>query len=83
MIKEYELVEEGFEKIVVTTEESGDEKDYYYYQLKLSENILLSSLESDTVTNSHWPVYWYEVDWEFKDLEDIQTFIALHKKVKT
>ena len=81
MITEQELLEEGFEKIEVPTEESGDENDYYYYQLKLSDDVLLTSLESDTITNSHWAVYWYEVDWEFKDIIDIQTLIALHKKV--
>ena len=49
--------------------------------MKLSDDVLLTSIESDTITNGHWPVYWYEVDWEFKDIIDVQTLIALHKKV--
>ena len=81
MITEQELLEEGFEKIEVPVEESGDQNDYYYYSMKLSDDVLLTSIESDTITNGHWPVYWYEVDWEFKDIIDIQTLIALHKKV--
>lgn len=80
MITEQELLEEEFERVDVPTEESGDEKDYYYYQLKLSEDVLLTSIESDMVTNGHWPVYWYDINWEFKNIEDIQILIALHKK---
>ena len=28
---EQELIEEGFERVDVLTEESGDKNDYYYY----------------------------------------------------
>jgi hypothetical protein len=81
MITEQELLEEGFERIDVPKEESGNEKDYFYYQLQLSEDLLLTSIESDMITNGHWSVYWYDVNWEFKDILDVQTVIALHKKL--
>jgi hypothetical protein len=77
---EQELIEEGFERIDVLTEESGDKNDYYYYSLKLNSDFVLISDESDEIVNSQWQVYCYEIDVTIKDIEDVQVLIGLFSK---
>lgn len=80
MIREHELIEEGFERVDVLASESDNENDYYHYQLDLNDDFTLISDASDEITNNQWNVYCYEIDVVIKDIEDIQTLIALHKK---
>jgi hypothetical protein len=82
MIKEHELIEEGFERVDVLASESDNEKDYYHYQLELNDDFTLISDASDEITNNQWNVYCYEIDVTIKDIEDVQTLIALHQKWK-
>lgn len=82
MIREHELIEEGFERVDVLASESGNEKDYYHYQLVLNDDFTLISDASDEITNNQWNVYCYEIDVTIKDIEDVQTLIALHQKWK-
>lgn len=82
MIREHELVEEGFEKVEVPTSESDNQNDYYYYELKLNENFTLISDASDEINNNNWNVHCYEIDITIKDIEDIQALIALNSKWK-
>lgn len=82
MIREHELIEEGFERVDVLASESDNENDYYHYQLDLNDNFTLISDASDEITNNQWNVYCYEIDVVIKDIEDIQTLIALHNKWK-
>jgi hypothetical protein len=79
-MKEQELIEEGFEKVEVLMEDSGDKTDYHYYTLHLNDNFTLISEESTAVTRDRWTVSCYEIDMCFKDIEDVQTMIALYKK---
>jgi hypothetical protein len=80
MIREHELIEEGFERVDVLTEESGNENDYYHYQLSLNDDFTLISDASDEINNNQWNVYCYEIAVTLKDIEDIQTLISLHQK---
>ena len=82
MIREHELIEEGFERVDVLASESDNENDYYHYQLDLNDNFTLISDASDEITNNKWNVYCYEIVVVIKDIEDIQTLIALHNKWK-
>ena len=77
---EQELIEEGFERVDVLTEESGDKNDYYYYSLALNSDFVLISDESDEIVNSQWQVYCYEIDVTIKDIEDVQALIGLFRK---
>lgn len=82
MIKEHELVEEGFKKVIVPTSESGNENDFYYYELKLNESFTLISDANDEINNNNWNVYCYEIDITIKHIEDIQTLVALNSRWK-
>ena len=77
---EEELIEEGFNRIDILIEESGDKNDYYYYSLKLNSDFVLISDESDEIVNSQWQVYCYEIDVTIKDIEDVQVLIGLFSK---
>lgn len=79
-MKESELIEEGFERIDVLIEESGDPTDYYYFKLNLINNIVLTSNSSDEAGKKNWIVYLDDNNFMIKDIEDIQTLIALANK---
>jgi len=79
---EEELIEEGFERIDVPVEESGDETDYYYYRLSFGSGLGLYSSESNDSPKNKWRVIFEEFADNITDIEDIQTLKALFKKWK-
>jgi hypothetical protein len=80
---EEELIEEGFERIDVPIEESGDEEDYYYYRYSLGSGFSLHSSENTDSPNNKWRVVFEEFSDNITDIEDVQTLLALFKKWKT
>jgi len=58
---EQELIDLGFNKIIVTDEESNNGYDYYYYSLDLMEGLELISTDSDHSTTHGWEVF--NPDW--------------------
>lgn len=79
-MRESELIEEGFERVDVPIQESGDKTDYYYYKYNLSDHDILISSTSDDAAEKNWIVYLNENDFNIRDIEDIQALIALFKK---
>jgi len=79
-MREEELIEEGFERVDVLVEESGDQSDYYYYTLNLEPALDLTSNASDEAGEKNWVVYCYDLEICIRDIEDIQTLILLYKK---
>jgi hypothetical protein len=57
---EQDLIDLGFNKIIVTDEESNNGYDYYYYSLNLMEGLNLDSTDSDHSTTHTWEVRNYE-----------------------
>lgn len=80
---EEELIEEGFERIDVPIEESGDEEDYYYYKFSFGKGFGLYSSENTDSSKNKWRVTFDEFSDNITDIEDIQTLKALLKKWKT
>jgi len=58
---EQDLIDLGFNKIIVTDEESNNGYDYYYYSLDLMEGLELISTDSDHSTTHSWEVF--NPDW--------------------
>jgi hypothetical protein len=58
---EQDLIDLGFNKIIVTDEESNNGYDYYYYSLYLMEGLELDSTDSDNSTTHSWEVF--NPDW--------------------
>jgi len=80
-MKENEMIEEGFERVDVSPEESGDDKGYFYYKYNLTDTVALISEDSDSVNNDNWKVNCYEMEvYGIRDIEDVQLLIALFKK---
>ena len=77
---EQELIEEGFEKIFVSKEESGNKIDYHYYRYQLNELYSIYSSDSDESPRNKWLVYFDEMKEPVSDIEDIQTIIGLFEK---
>jgi hypothetical protein len=85
-ITELDLQKLGFEKHVVSPEESGGATGYYYYEYDLSEcndNFCLISMESDQVHDDTWRVKLFQTsDYEMTDREELADFIKSITKFK-
>jgi hypothetical protein len=76
MIREEQLIEFGFTKEVVPTEESGMDYAWYYYHYSVSNLDFISS-ESDMAEkyNGAWTVQILEGGIEFTDFNDLKNVI--------
>lgn len=77
---EDQLVELGFDKIMVPMEESGNDEDYYFYNYKLNDDINLVSTDNTESGKRNWKVsidYWGELN----SVEDISSLIDLFKRI--
>ena len=79
-MKQQELTEAGFNKVIVTKEESGDKNDYYYYSYEINSDVILVSNESDEINNNQWKVYEHSWGVAMTDIEDVVLLIDLFKK---
>lgn len=86
-ITELDLVKLGFEKHVVTPEESGEPTGYYYFELELSacnSDFCLISMESDDVKDDDWKVKLFQTDdYLFDDRVKLAEFIQSVVKFRT
>ena len=83
-MKEEIFIELGFEKTIVTAEESGSPKDWYYYSLDIGNLSLLTSA-SDEIVDGSWYCYFVESD-DFKmdnedDLRDLVRILRIAFKI--
>ena len=76
MIREEQLIELGFTKEVVPTEESGMDYDFYYYHYSVG-NLDFLSCEDDEARkyNGQWTVQILEGNIEFTDFNDLKKVI--------
>ena len=79
-MKQQELTEAGFDKVIVTKEESGDKNDYYYYSYEINSDVILVSNGSDEINNNQWKVYEHSWGVAMTDVDDVITLINLFKK---
>jgi hypothetical protein len=79
-MKQQELIEAEFDKIIVTKEESGDKNDYYYYSYEINSDVILVSNGSDEINNNQWKVYEHSWGVAMTDIEDVVLIIDLFKK---
>ena len=81
---EQDLIDLGFEKQIVTKEQSGGPTDWHYYTYYFAKGFSLISQASDEVTNDKWFVEVFETDGkiEFTDLDLVKELISLINKGK-
>jgi hypothetical protein len=79
-MRKEDLEEAGFERVFVSKEESGNKDDYYYYSYEINTDVILTSIESDEITNNIWKVYEHSWGVAMTDIDDVITLINLFKK---
>ncbi len=58
---EQELIDFGFEKVVITNEQSQNGYDYYYYQKELCTGLVLHSTDSIDMQNDDWTLKSFDI----------------------
>jgi hypothetical protein len=58
---EQDLINEGFEKIMIADNESQNGFDYYYYQKEICDGIMLHSIDSIDVIDDSWMLKSFEI----------------------
>jgi hypothetical protein len=79
-MRKEDLEESGFERIFIPKEQSGNKNDYYYYSYAINADVILTSNESDEITNNQWKVYEHSWGVAMTDVDDVITLINLFKK---
>ena len=80
---EQDLIELGFEKDIITDNESQNGFDYYYYKKEMYEGLSFLSHGSDEIIDNNWIIYnpdWLDV--EIKDIEVLKELINVFSKIK-
>jgi hypothetical protein len=74
----------GFEKVVVTIEESGCDADFYYYSLDIGDICIMSNSDDEAAKNG-WEAYIFDsLTMKIKgagDLEDLVRIIRNNTNV--
>lgn len=79
-MKEEIFLELGFEKTIVTAEESGAPTDWHYYTLDVGDLCLISP-SSDEIKDDNWYCYFFESDhFKIKNETDLRDLIAVLKR---
>ena len=60
-MSEEDLIKHGFEKVVVTDEESQNGYDYFFYVKEYCEGITLHSTDSTDVKDDNWTLSSFEI----------------------
>jgi hypothetical protein len=58
---EEDLIELGFEKVLIQDDESQNGYDYYYYNKELCDNIVLYSTDSIDVKDNDWTIKCWDI----------------------
>ena len=58
---EQDLINEGFDKVTISDDESQNGFDYYYYQKEVCETIILYSTDSVDVVDDNWKLRTFDV----------------------
>jgi hypothetical protein len=79
---EQDLINEGFEKILISDDESQNGFDYHYYYKEVCENIVLHTIDSTDVVDDNWIVKCFEVPAiKISELFHYQQFMQLMNNI--
>ena len=78
MMKQQDLIDLGFEKVNVSSKESGS-KPYFYYTYYFSNGFCLITRASDEIVNGKWSVEVFDTDesFEFKKVSELSSLITI------
>jgi hypothetical protein len=75
-IHEQDLIDLGFEKILISQHESGYPEDFYYYVYVMSKHTTFITNTDDEAKLSRWLVYIFEDDIYFDEIEPLTNFLT-------
>lgn len=76
-MKEQDIIDAGFERVDVTAQESGCQKDWHYYNYDFSKGFSLISIDNEKVNSEdEWYVEFFESS-EFRITERKQLFTVI------
>lgn len=79
---EAELVEVGFEVVLVEDIESQNGYDYYYYHKELCDDLVLYSIDSVDVEDNNWTLKCYEIpSLRINTIEHYLNFVEVLKNI--
>ena len=69
----------GFEKVVVTMEESGHDADFYYYTMDIGDICLMSNAD-DEASEKGWEAYIFDsLTLKIKGAGDLEELVKILK----
>ena len=69
----------GFEKVVVTMEESGHDADFYYYTMDIGDICLMSNSDDEAAENG-WEAYIFDsLTMKIKGAGDLEELVKILK----
>jgi len=69
----------GFEKVVVTIEESGHDNDFYYYTMDIGDICLMSNAD-DEASEKGWEAYIFDsLTLKIKGAGDLEELVKILK----
>ena len=77
---EEELINEGFEKVYVDKEESGNKDDYYYYAYELAIDTSIITCANDEVKDGWYAYSDIDLSGRITDIEDVRILKQLIEK---
>jgi hypothetical protein len=77
---EEELINEGFEKVYVDKEESGNKDDYYYYTYELAIDTSIITCANDEAKNGWYAYSDIDLSGRITDIEDVRILKQLIEK---
>ena len=82
-MKEQDLIDLGFERVDVTKEESGCERDYHFYTYDFTEQLALMSNDSEEAESKGWFVEFFDVDGiRFTNIRELAKLMILIENAK-
>ena len=77
-MKQQDLIDLGFEKVNVSSEESGS-NPYFYYTYYFSNGFCLITKANDEIVNGKWSVEVFNTEdsFEFKKVSELSTLIEI------
>ena len=77
-MKEQDLIDLGFEKVNISSEESGS-KPYFYYTYYFSNGLCFITKANDEIENEKWSVEVFDTEepFEFHKVSEISSLIKI------
>lgn len=71
------FIDLGFNKQVITTDESGDPYDYYYYRKRIGKILLITNTDDEAHTEGWWASIFEFSSLKIKGAGDLEELVRI------